>query len=104
MVPQKYFLCTKFCSHNTDSKTTGLTSFESEFALRKLLFLERVITEIKLTATVRNLSDYRAESFSDERISSSVIPSSICEALCKYELFDYLESWFHNSNFPTYST
>ena len=28
---------------------------------------------------------------------------SNCEALYRYELFDYFESWLHNSTFPNYS-
>ena len=79
-----------------------MNSGESEIALRKLLFLGRLITENKLTPTVRNLFHYRVDSFFDERISSSGTPPSICEALRRYELFDYFESWFHNSIFPNY--
>ena len=36
-------------------KLSGLNSIESEIALRKLFFLGRMITENKLTPTVRNL-------------------------------------------------
>ena len=39
-------------------KLSGLNSIESETALRKLLFLGRMITENKLTPTVRNLFHY----------------------------------------------
>ena len=80
-------------------KLSGLNSIESEIALRKLLFLGRMITENKFTPTVRNLFHHRVES-----ISSSGILPSICEALHRYELFDYFESWFHNSTFPSYSS
>ena len=44
-------------------KLSSLNSVESEIALRKLLFLGRMITENKLTPTVRNLFHYRDESF-----------------------------------------
>ena len=77
-------------------KLSGLNSIESETALRKLLFLGRMITENKLMPTVRNLFHYRVDSFFDERISSLGILPSICEALHRDELFDYFESWFHN--------
>ena len=80
-------------------KLSGLNSIESEIALRKLLFLGRMITENNLTPTVRNLFRYRVDSFFDENISSLGILPSICEALHRYELFDYFESWFHNSTF-----
>ena len=35
-----------------------------------------------------------------ESISSLDIVPSVCEALHRYELFYYFESWFHNSTFP----
>ena len=105
MVPQKYFLCTKFRSHKTYLKLSGLNSIESEIALRKLLFLGRMITENKLTPTVRNLFHYRVDSFFDESISSLGKLPSICEALRRrYELFDYFELWFHNLTFTNYSS
>ena len=63
-----------------------------------------MITEIKLTPTVRNLLCYQAESFFGESISSSGILPSICEALRKYKFFYHLESYFHNSTFYTYSS
>ena len=85
-------------------KLSGLNSIESEIALRKLLFLGRMITENKFTLTVRNLFHYRVDSFFYESISSSGILPSICEALHRYELFDHFESWFHNSTFPNYSS
>ena len=61
-----------------------------------------MISENKLMPTVRNLFHYRVDSFFDESISSLGILPSICEALCRYELFDYFESSFHNSTFPNY--
>ena len=91
-------------SLKTYSKTVGLNSVESEISLRKLLFLGRMITENKLTPTVRNLFHTELIAFFDESISSSGILPSICEALHRYELFDYFESWFHNSTFPNYSS
>ena len=83
-------------------KLSGLNYIESEIALTKLPFLGR--TENKLTLTVRNLFRYRVDSFFDENTSSLGILPSICEALHRYELFDYFESWFHNPNFPNYSS
>ena len=47
---------------------------------------------------------YRVDSFFDESISSLGILPGICEALHRYELFDYFKSWFHNSSFPNYSS
>ena len=54
-------------------KLSGLNSTESEIALRKLLFLGRMITGNILTPTERNLFHYQADSFFDESISSSGI-------------------------------
>ena len=85
-------------------KLSGLNSIESEIALRKLLFLRRMITENKLTPTVRYLFHYRVGSFFHESISSLGILLGICEALHRYELFEYFESWFHNSTFPDSSS
>ena len=106
---QQWFLKTIFYVPNFAPirlilKLSGLNSIESEIALRKLLILGRMITENKLTATVRNLFHYRGDSFFDESISSVGIVPSICEALHRYELFDNFESWFHNSAFPNYSS
>ena len=47
---------------------SGLNSIESEIAPRELLFLGRMITENKLTPTVRNLFHYQVESFFDESL------------------------------------
>ena len=106
---QQWFLKNIFCVPNFAPvrlilKLSGLNFIESEIALRKLLFLARMITENKLTPTVRNLFHYRVDSFSDESVSSLGILPSICEALRRYELFNYFESWFHYSTFPNYSS
>ena len=98
MFLQKYFSVPNFAPVRLILKLSGLNSIESEIALRKLLFLGRMITENKLTPTVREICfiNYRVESFFDESISSLGILPSICEAFRRYKLFDYLESWFHN--------
>ena len=91
---QQWFLKNIFCVPNFAPvrlilKLSALNSIESEIALRNLLFLGRLITENKLTPTVRNLFHYRVDSFFDESISSLGILPSICEALRRYELFDF---------------
>ena len=86
------------------AQLSSLNSIESEIALRKLLFLGLMITENKLTSAVRNLFRYRVDNFFDENISSSGTLPGICEALHRYELFDYFESWFHYSTFLNYSS
>ena len=59
-------------------KLSGPNSIESEIALRKLLFLGRMITVNKLTPTVRNLFHCRVDSFFDESISSIGILPTEC--------------------------
>ena len=92
LAPQNIFYVPHFVPIRLILKLSGLNSIESEIALRKLLFLGRMITENKLTPTVRNLFHYRVDSFFDESISSLGILPSICEALHRYELFDFFES------------
>ena len=44
----------------------------------------------------------RTESLFDKDVKSIGILLSICEALNKYDLFNYFEIWFNRSTFPTY--
>ena len=48
---------------------------------------------------VRNLFEIRCQSYFD--VSLGVL-QSICEALYKYGIFSYFDSWFSDSVFPTY--
>ena len=82
---------------------SGLNSFASELAIKKLLFLGRLITEANMAPTVRNLFESRTESYFDTNITSVGGLLSISEALVKYDLFQYFELWFHNSTFPTFT-
>ena len=41
-------------------------------------------------------------SYFDPNINSIVVLPSICDTLCKWNLFIYFETWFHNSIFPCY--
>ena len=66
LVSQTYFLCSRVC---TWSFATGLNSIESEVATKKLLFLGRLITELKMTPLIKNLFDSRTKSFFDSDIS-----------------------------------
>ena len=81
----------------------SLNSIESEIALRKLLFLGRLITDPKIEQSVRNLFMSGAESYFDASVTSMGALPSITEALNKYDLFHFFVSWFHDSTFPTYS-
>ena len=63
----------------------------------------RLLTGDKMAPVVRNLFQIRSQSYFDANsVSLGVLPG-ICEALHKYRLFSYFDSWFSDSVFPTYS-
>ena len=62
-------------------KLSELNSVESEIALRKFLFLGRLITETKMAPIVRKLFDTGAKSVFDTSIDSLGVLPSICDAL-----------------------
>ena len=84
-------------------KLSGLWSIDSEIGLRKLLFLGRLLTGDKMAPVVHNLFQIRSQSYFDANIVSLGVLPSTCEALHKYGLFSYFDSWFSDSVFPTYS-
>ena len=55
-----------------------------------------------MTFVVKSLFQSRAASYFDPNIKSVGVLPSICDTLCKYNLFIYFETWFHNSVFPCY--
>ena len=59
------FYVPKFASRQLLLKLSGLISIESEIALRKLLFLGRLLTEDKMAPVVRNLFEIRTQSYFD---------------------------------------
>ena len=84
-------------------KLSGLKSIETEIDLKKFMFLGRLITEPKMALAVRSLFSSRLESFFDANKTSRGVLATICDSLHKYNLFHYLEFWFRESTFPTYS-
>ena len=56
-----------------------------------------------MAPVVHNLFQIRSQSCFDANIISLGVLPSICEALHKYGLFSYFDSWFSDSVFPTYS-
>ena len=94
------FYVPKFAPYLLLQGLSGLNSIESEIALRKLLFLGRLITESKMAQSVRSLFTSRAESYFDASITSVGV---LLQALNKYDLFHFFVSWFPDSTFPTYS-
>ena len=97
------FYVPKFASGPLLQKLSGLNSTESEIAIKKLLFLGRLIKEPKMSPAVKSLFEGRTKSFFDSDITSLGVLPSIAEALHKYELFDYLGNWHDSSTFPTYT-
>ena len=98
------FFVPKFTPRHLLLKLSELNSVESEIAIRKFLFLGRLITETKMAPIVRKRFDTRAKSFFDTSIDSLGVLPSICDALKKYGLFCYFDQWFIDSSFPTYFT
>ena len=82
---------------------SGLWSIDSEIGFRKLIFLGRLPTGDKMAPVVRDLFQIRSQSYFDAKIVSLGVLPSICEALHKYGLFSYFDSWFSDSVFPTHS-
>ena len=56
-----------------------------------------------IAPVVRLLFSSRVDSFFDANITSRGVLPSICDSLYKYNLFHYLELWFSESIFPTYT-
>ena len=97
------FYVPKFAPRLLLLRLPGLNLVESEISIRKLLLLDRLLTRVNMAPVVRNLFQIRSQSFFDPNIVSLGVLPSICEALHKYELFNYFESWFSNSVFPSYA-
>ena len=83
-------------------KMLGLNSVASEIAIKKLLFLGRLITEPNMAPTVRNLFQCRVESYFNTDVTSAGVLLSISESLVKYNLLHHFESWYNSSTFPSY--
>ena len=56
-----------------------------------------------MAPSLKNLLRSRTERLFDKDVKSIGILPSICEALNKYDLFNYFQIWFNSSPFPTYS-
>ena len=55
-----------------------------------------------MAPVVRNLFEIRTQSYFDANIVSLGTLLTICEVLQKYDLFNYFDTWFSDSVFPTY--
>ena len=102
---QQWFLKNIFYVPNfaSNSLLLSLNSIESEIDLKKPMFLVRLIIEPKMAPVVRLLFLSRVDSFFYASITPRGFLPSICDSLYKYNLFHYLESWFIESIFPTYT-
>ena len=97
------FYVPKFAPCQLLLKLSDLWSIDSEICLGKLLFLGRLLTGDKMAHVVGNLFQIRSQSYFDANIVSLDVLPSICEALHKYGLFSYFDSWLSDSVFLTYS-
>ena len=97
------FYVPKFAPCQLLLKLSGLWSIDSEIGLRKLLFLDRLLTGDKMAPVVSNLFQIRSQSCFDANIVTLGVLPIICEALHKYGLFSYFDSRFPDSVFPKYS-
>ena len=91
----------KFSLRSLLFRLSSLNSVESQISI-KHCFLGRLLRE-NMAPVVRNLFQIRSQSFFYPDIVSLGVFPSICEALHKYELFSYFESWFSNSVFSSYA-
>ena len=102
MVSNNIFFVPKFAPNLLILKLVGLNSIEPETDIRKLVFLGRLLTEPKMTFVVKSIFQSRATSYFDPNIKSIGVLPSTCDTLCKYNLFTYFETWFHNYIFLCY--
>ena len=82
-------------------RISNLNSTESEVDIRRPLFLGRLITEQKMSPTVRHLFRTRTDSFFDADPASLGFIPRIYETLNKYDLLHF-QLWFSESIFPCY--
>ena len=83
--------------------SSGLHSIESEINVKKLLFLGRLITEIKMASAVKSLFLSRVGSFFETRYPALGVLPSICKALQKYYLFHHFKLWHSKGIFHSYN-
>ena len=88
---KKLFYVSDFAPRALLLRLAELNSIEAEIDTKKLLFLGRLVTEPKMAPSLRNLLRSRIESLFDKDVKSIGILPSICEALNKYDLFNYFE-------------
>ena len=62
------------------------------------------IVKLKTNENVTRRNFAQPEGLFDANIMSLGILPSICEALHKFDLFHYVDKWFQNSIFPTYTS
>ena len=77
------FYVPKFTPKQLLLKLSRLSSIESEIAIKKMLFLDRLISCAKTAPVVRSLVGSRTEIYFDTNIASKGVLPSICEILHK---------------------
>ena len=97
---QILFYVPDFCASSFLLQIAGLFSVEAEIDLRKLLFLGRVINNIKTPQVIRDLFTLRMESLCDPEIHSVGVITSLYDVVQKYELTHVIGEWFESGTFP----
>ena len=75
---RKIFYVSKFTPKHFLLKLSGLNSIESEIAIKKMLFLGRLISGAKTAPVVRSLFESRTERYFDTNIALKGVLPSIC--------------------------
>ena len=90
MVLKIVFHVPKFSPSLLLQRLSGLNSIESEIALRKLLFLGRLMTEPKMAQSLRSLFMSRAECYFDASVTSMRVLPSIIESFEQVRFVSFL--------------
>ena len=79
------------------------TGCASEIAIKKLLFLGRLITEPNMAPTVRNLFQYiELRAILTQMWHLPEYCLVLVSRLVKYDLFYHFESWYNSFTFPSF--
>ena len=74
-------------------KVSGLNSAESKIDVKKVLFLDRLITDMKMASVVKSLFFSSGDSFFEAKYPAVGVLPRICEALHNYDLFHHFKLW-----------
>ena len=87
---------------NTPPQTYTLSKSPVLIGL-KVTFLGRFITEPEIAPIMKSFFESKLENFFEPEHYSLVVIPNICEVFHEYDLFRYIELWYCESTFPSYS-